>query len=53
MIKQSVPRRDRKFSGSVNPMLSEHGKSPEILRYSGKNYGSSFTCPLKIKRADK
>lgn len=53
MIKQAVRKRDLQFSGSVNPMLSDHGKSPEILQYSGKNYGSSFTCPLKIKHADK
>ena len=52
MIKQAVRKRDNQFSGSVNPMLSDHGKSPEILQYSGKNYGSSFTCPLKIKYAD-
>ncbi len=53
MIKQAVRKRDIQFSGSVNPMLSDHGKSPEILQYTGKNYGSKFTCPLKIKHADK
>ncbi len=52
MIKQVVRKRDIDFSGSVNPMLSDHGKSTEALQYSGKNYNGIFKCPLKINHAN-
>jgi uncharacterized protein len=51
-LQTSVRKRDLAFSGSINPMLNDHAISPEILQYSGKNYGNSFTCPLKINHAN-
>jgi len=51
MMKQAVRKRDIAFSGSVNPMLSDHGKSPETMQYSGKNYDLPWKCPLKINHA--
>ncbi len=50
-LQSVVRKRDIAFSGSINPMLNDHALSPEIAQYSGKNYGNSFTCPLKIKHA--
>jgi FPC/CPF motif-containing protein YcgG len=47
-IKQAVRKRDIAFSGSVNPMLNDYGRSPETMQYSGKNYDQSWQCPLKI-----
>lgn len=51
MMKQSVRKRDMIFSGSVNPMLNDHGKKTEVLQYSGKNYSGPMQCPLKINHA--
>ena len=51
IMKQSVRKRDMIFSGSVNPMLNDHGKKTEVLQYSGKNYTSPLKCPLKINHA--
>ena len=48
MIKAAVRKKDIAFSGSVNPMLDDYGKSPETMQYSGKNYSLPFQCPLKI-----
>jgi FPC/CPF motif-containing protein YcgG len=50
-IKQAVRKRDIAFSGSINPMLTDHGKSSETLQYSGKNYTEPLRCPLKINHA--
>lgn len=51
MIKEVVRKRDIAFSGSVNPMLDDYGRSPETMQYSGKNYDSTLQCPLKINHA--
>ena len=53
MMKQAVRKRDLIFSGSVNPMLNDHGNSPETYQYSGKNYFPPLQCPLKINHANK
>jgi FPC/CPF motif-containing protein YcgG len=50
-MKKSVRKRDIALSGSVNPMLNDHGKKTETLQYSGKNYTSPLQCPLKINHA--
>jgi uncharacterized protein len=47
-LQSSIRKRDIAFSGSINPMLNDHAITPEIVQYSGKNYGNQFTCPLKI-----
>jgi uncharacterized protein len=51
-IQSSIRKRDMALSGSINPMLSDHAVSPEIIQYSGKNYGNSFSCPLKINHGN-
>ena len=50
-MKKSVRNRDIAYSGSINPMLNDHGKKTEILQYSGKNYDAPMQCPLKINHA--
>lgn len=52
-MKQVIRKRDIAASGSVNPMLNDHGKSSEIVQYSGKNYTAPLKCPLNIKHANK
>jgi FPC/CPF motif-containing protein YcgG len=46
-MKNIVRKRDILFSGSINPMLSDYGNTSEALQYSGRHYGSEWTCPLK------
>ena len=47
MIRKVVRKKDIALSGSVNPMLSDYGKSPETMQYSGKNYDVRWKCPLQ------
>jgi FPC/CPF motif-containing protein YcgG len=51
MIKNVVRKRDIAYSGSVNPMLQDFGKSSEAFQYSGRNYGDQWQCPLNITHA--
>ncbi len=51
-MKQVVRKRDIAFSGSVNPMLDDFGKSSEVYQYSGKKYDETWQCPLKINHAN-
>ena len=46
-MKNIVRKRDILYSGSINPMLSDFGDTSEALQYSGRHYGSEWTCPLK------
>lgn len=50
-MQRVIRKRDLKFSGTVNPMLEDHGQSSEAKQYSGTNYAGNFKCPLKIKHA--
>ena len=43
-----VRKRDLAYSGSINPMLRDFGTSSEVFQYSGREYGSDWSCPLKI-----
>jgi len=45
-MKKVVRRRDELYSGSVNPMLKDFGEAPEVFQYSGKQYDSTWKCPL-------
>jgi FPC/CPF motif-containing protein YcgG len=49
-MKKVVRRRDVAYSGSVNPMLKDFGEAPEVFQYSGKQYDSTWKCPLHHKR---
>ena len=48
-MKKVVRRRDKVYSGSVNPMLKDFGEAPEVFQYSGKQYDSTWKCPLHHK----
>lgn len=48
-MKNIVRKKDMAVSGSINPMLDDFGNSSEAFQYSGKNYSSSWKCPLHIK----
>ena len=50
-IKNVVRKRDIAWSGSVNPMLEDFGKSSEVYQYSGRQYDHTWQCPLKINHA--
>ena len=51
VMKNVVRKRDIVFSGSVNPMLEDFGKSSEVYQYSGRQYDDTWQCPLKINHA--
>lgn len=50
-MKNIVRKKDMAISGSINPMLDDFGNSSEVYQYSGKQYSSSWQCPLHIKHA--
>ena len=42
-----IRKRDVKYSGSVNPMLSNFGERSSAFQISGKEYENNWECPLK------
>lgn len=50
-MKTAVRKRDVTYSGSVNPMLEDFGKSSEVFQYSGRHHDETWQCPLKINHA--
>ena len=48
MIRKAARKRDIAYSGSVNPMLDDFGKSSETIQYSGRRYDDQWQCPLHI-----
>ena len=46
-MKAIVRKRDRAFSGSINPMLTDFGQASEVYQYSGRVYDEKWQCPLK------
>ena len=42
----TVRKRDRAFSGSINPMLADFGQSSEVYQYSGRIYDKDWKCPF-------
>jgi len=50
-MKAAIRKRDVIYSGSVNPMLEDFGKSSEVFQYSGRQYDETWQCPLKINHA--
>jgi FPC/CPF motif-containing protein YcgG len=46
IMKETVRKRDTVFSGSVNPMLSDFGRSSEATQYSGRVYDENWKCPF-------
>lgn len=46
-IKQVIRKNDLRFSGSINPMLSDFGKGLEAPQYSGRAVSPQWECPFK------
>lgn len=46
-MKRAIRNNERLFDGSVNPMLSDHGKGLEAPQYSGRKVGAAWKCPFK------
>jgi FPC/CPF motif-containing protein YcgG len=46
-MKNIIRKRDREYSGSVNPMLEDFGDASEVHQYSGRNYDTNWKCPFK------
>lgn len=47
-MKKVIRERDVAYSGSINPMLEDFGRSSEVYQYSGRKYDTGWQCPLKI-----
>lgn len=41
-----ILERDKKLTGSVNPMLARHGEKSEACQYSGRQVGTNWKCPF-------
>jgi FPC/CPF motif-containing protein YcgG len=50
-MREAVRKRDLKFSGSINPMLTDFGEASEAIQYSGKQYEKSWKCPFVSRHA--
>lgn len=47
-MKNVVRKRDKTYSGNVNPMLKDFGEASETMQYTGRQYNEGWTCPLHI-----
>ncbi|MES2371187.1 MAG: guanitoxin biosynthesis heme-dependent pre-guanitoxin N-hydroxylase GntA [Bacteroidota bacterium] len=52
-IRNVTRKRDIAYSGSVNPMLDDFGRSSEAKQYSGREYNAGWKCPFTFKSTDK
>ena len=50
-LRAAIIDRDRAFSGSVNPMLAEHGTKSAARQYSGRAVGEDWRCPFRAASA--
>jgi len=51
-MRDTILVRDRKLSGSLNPMLALHGESSEARQYSGRCVEEDWRCPFHDPRAE-
>ncbi len=51
-MREVIHKRDREYSGSINPMLASHGESSEARQYSGRQVSDDWTCPFSDPRKD-
>ena len=47
-MRTTIRRRDEDLQGTVNPMVSDHGRSSEALQYSGRQHGCGWKPPLEV-----
>jgi FPC/CPF motif-containing protein YcgG len=48
-MRDTIRERDESLHGSVNPMMSDHGKHSEARQYSGRNVGEGWRCPVQFE----
>jgi FPC/CPF motif-containing protein YcgG len=46
-MKRLIRARDQGYSGSVNPMVSDHGSTSEARQYSGRKVSDDWKCPFE------
>jgi len=46
-LRESIGKRDFRFSGSINPMLATHGEASEARQYSGRAVDETWVCPFR------
>jgi FPC/CPF motif-containing protein YcgG len=49
-MRETILERDKRLTGSVNPMLARHGESSEARQYSGRQVGAEWKCPFDPDR---
>ena len=45
-LRDTILARDVAYSGSANPMLTDHGTSSEARQYSGRAVDPAWSCPF-------
>ncbi len=48
-IRATIIERDENLSGTINPMLAQHGQSSEARQYSGRILDDEWKCPFHAK----
>ena len=52
-MRERILERDKAWSGSINPMLAEHGSISEARQYSGREVGEDWRCPFEPRGRQK
>ncbi len=48
-MRDKIRKRDLKYSGSINPMVTDYGTSSEALQYSGRMTDTNYHCPFSAR----
>ena len=51
-MRNRIRERDLAFSGSINPVVADHGASSEARQYSGRAVPANWRCPLHPGKDD-
>jgi FPC/CPF motif-containing protein YcgG len=46
-LRDGIRERDVRYSGSINPMMANHGQSSEARQYSGRAVEDGWVCPFR------
>jgi FPC/CPF motif-containing protein YcgG len=49
-IRETILERDKRLSGTINPMLAQHGTSPASMQYSGRVLEEGWKCPFRMRK---
>lgn len=49
-MRDLIRQRDEQLQGSINPMVSDHGKYSEARQYSGRAVGDDWVAPFEEER---